>query len=550
MKLERLTVWMKLPRCIFSLWSVQSILIAVALLSSSVTLAVPPPEASATSATGHYVVSFRHAPSNFTWLEEKAGATGDWGRVDAAGTGHDWAANITGKTSGIYYYRVAVAIFGDSPTPAPSTYHDPERLPPRFGQPPHEEGQIREVSLNLSYSPVVAVVVSSAAPTVTETWDTKSYAFQARQGDINGDSLKDIYIGRIRGGHANDGVIYRTILKQTTTGDFEPMPATPTQLGIAAAWPLADFILEVRDQNYDGYVDVLVLGVDAVISGRLNQFVFSSGQPNNGQARVATSLSREFLKFFRDGDRSHGRPHYFDAAVLPPEPGVRVEIGVTVSLYAYWSWGWYGSWVLVRSASRTLYQRDYRIPQLVEASRARFIAQQVRGQMDSASTFNFTADDVNLSDYAGDFYLGYCNACGWGTRMLWRYYQRNRVITLPGGGFDEVNYSRKAKEFAPVFRSIPGVWTVPSTPSPGLTRAGELIEDVLGIVIFRGEHGRGTFQYPDGVPCPIDEDGYWMCDYDSFNDEFAIVEILLEIGWYTVGRHYPAMKSASADGSG
>ena len=152
------------------------------------------------------------------------------------------------------------------------------------------------------------MVVSPAAPTVTETWDKKSYAFQARQGDINGDSLKDIYIGRIRGGHANDGVIYRTILKQTTTGDFEPMTATPTQLGIAAAWPLADVILEVRDQNYDGYVDVLVLGVDAVISGRFDQYVFSSGQPGNGQARAASSLNREFLKFFRDADRSWATP--------------------------------------------------------------------------------------------------------------------------------------------------------------------------------------------------------------------------------------------------
>ena len=396
------------------------------------------------------------------------------------------------------------------------------------------------------------MVVSPAAPVVTETWDKKSYAFQARQGDINGDSLKDIYIGRIRGGHANDGVIYRTILKQTTTGDFEPMTATSTQLGIAAAWPLAEVILEVRDQNYDGYVDVLVVGVDAVISGRFDQYVFSSGQPGNGQARAASSLNREFLKFFRDGERSFGKPDYFDAAVLPPEPGVRVEIGVTVSFYTYWSWGWYGSWVLTASASRTLYQRDYRIPQLVEAARARFIAQQVRGQMSSASTFNFTAGDVNLSDYAGNFYLGYCYVHGWGTRTLWRYYQRNRVITLPGGGFDEVNYSRKAKEFAPVYLSaIPPMKM--SIPSAELTRAGELIADALGVVIFRGEHGRGTFHYPDGVdPCGDDFHPYLddECYPNGPGDDTVIYEILMEIGWYTVGRHYPAMESASADGSG
>ena len=223
-----------------------------------------------------------------------------------------------------------------------------------------------------SYGRVVAVVVSPAAPTVTETWDAESYAFQARQGDINGDSLKDIYIGRIRGGHANDGVIYRTILQQTTTGDFEPMSATPTQLGIAAAWPLADVILMVRDQNYDGYVDLLVRGVDAVISGRFDQFVFSSGQPGNGRAQVARSLDREFLMFFRDAAQSLGKADYFDFTWPLSEPGVRMEIGFTVSFYTYWSWGRYGSWVLADSASRVLYQQDYRIPQLEEGGAASF----------------------------------------------------------------------------------------------------------------------------------------------------------------------------------
>ena len=244
---------------------------------------------------------------------------------------------------------------------------------------------------------------------------------------------------------------------------------------------------------------------------------------------------------------------------------MRVEIGVTVSFYTYWSWGWYGSWVLTASASRTLYQQDYRIPQLVEAARARFIAQQVRGQMDSASTFNFTASDVNLSDYAGDFYLGYCYAYGWGTRTLWRYYQRNRVITLPGGGFDEVNYSRKAKEFAPVYRSaLPPVGTPFSTPVPELTRASDLVADVLGIVIFRGEHGRGTFYYPDGVdPCPDDDPDLFPddddldlfadvggCHYDGPDDDTVVGAILREIGWYIIYRYHPGMKSASADGSG
>ena len=188
------------------------------------------------------------------------------------------------------------------------------------------------------------------------------------------------------------------------------------------------------------------------------------------------------------------------------------------------------------------------------------------GRWSSASTFNFTAGDVNLSDYAGNFYLGYCYTYGWGTRTLWRYYQRNRVITLPGGGFDEVNYSRKAKEFAPVYRSaVPPVSMVPSTPSPELTRAGELIADALGIVIFRGEHGRGTFYYPDGVdPCPDyddpdlfpDDDDLDLfadpeeCHYDGPVGDTVIYEILLEIGWYIINRYYPAMKSASADGSG
>ena len=89
LKLVRLTVWTGSPRCISLLWSVWLILIAVSLLSSSDTLAFVTPEAPRTSTTGHYVVRFSPGIDGFFWLEEKAGATGNWGRVDTADTWRD-----------------------------------------------------------------------------------------------------------------------------------------------------------------------------------------------------------------------------------------------------------------------------------------------------------------------------------------------------------------------------------------------------------------------------------------------------------------------------
>ena len=188
---------------------------------------------------------------------------------------------------------------------------------------------------------VVVGAPSELPPELTPELDSLSeqynYDFQVRRGDINGDGMTDLYVERMDG-DADNGVIYRSILQQVAGGAFEVMAARPSQLGTAANWPQAVLDIVLRDLNVDGHIDLLITGVGQIISGGLDQILFSSGRTFQRQAATTTAVDATFRKFFDNYHSWMQDDTFFQQNVLT----------ITVPVYnigcIYIPYGGYGSY--------------------------------------------------------------------------------------------------------------------------------------------------------------------------------------------------------------
>jgi hypothetical protein len=240
-----------------------------------------PPTAPTWSANGSYSVSWTNQCTNncaSQWLEEKTAAGG------FAAVGGGPPKTYVGKPAGQYTYRLA-------------------RL-------------MRVYAYYLiEYSAEVTVNVTPTAPTVDPLLIQRSYQYQTRVGDIDYDGRRDLFIQRVAGGVANNGVLDNVIVQQTSTpGQYLLVPPSPAQAATAATWPVSSAQVAVEDINVDGFVDVTVKGVANAlgVAGARNLIVYSPGQVFNKVPKGIRVVDDGLLKFVGNMLDYQVDPNYFD----------------------------------------------------------------------------------------------------------------------------------------------------------------------------------------------------------------------------------------------
>lgn len=408
---------------------------------------VQPPTAPPSS-TGSYTVSFT-SMSDFSYLEERVGASGAWIPVEESL--YTNVVTFSGKPSGIYYYRVvAIQIVlecGAVECSGSSTYE--------------------------YHSTAISVTVDSGPPPAYDDLEEQlTYQFQARIGDANYDGRSDIYIQRVSGGAANNGVLSETILVQQPNKTFSVLAATGYQLSTASSWPVIAPAIRMDDMNADGYVDVALKGLSAFIPGVHDQLIFSSGIPYSGQGLHVTSIDDEMTKFFRDVYEFIFDRNYFNQAV-GPQIGYQVSINRWVQFCDLW----YGTCGPLQSYGQPINLGTFGLHQLG-----------VSGPLATISDFtaarqNIAADVAN----AGCVYSNYsCNPwCGWdvvdtygylAAFMFWEDIWTPTTIS----GFDSLNYSARAYEVANRLSTVFDVGEE-NVPASDVAEIEAVLDDILGV---------------------------------------------------------------------
>ena len=225
-----------------------------------------PPSAPTWSQNGSYSVSWTNQCTNnctSLWLEERLPS----GTFAAVLGGSPKA--YTGKPVGQYAYRLA-------------------RL-------------MRVYSYFVAeYSTEVIVNVQPTAPPVDPLLTQRGYQYQTRVGDIDADGRRDLYIQRVSGGVANNGVLDKIIVQQTITpAQYLLVAPSAAQDAAAATWPVSSAQVAVEDINVDGFVDVTIKGIASAlgIAGAQNLIVYSPGQVFNPVPKGMRVIDEGLLRF-------------------------------------------------------------------------------------------------------------------------------------------------------------------------------------------------------------------------------------------------------------
>ena len=163
-----------------------------------------------------------------------------------------------------------------------------------------------------------------------------------------------MYIKRTSGGASNNGVLYETIVTQLADKSFSALSTTASQKSTAASWPVINVNIKSADLNMDGFVDVVVKGINSHIPNVDDQVIFSSGSASNGQARIATSLGSLMAKTMTNISGSLSTANYFTQF----KTRVREEVEYRVCIF-YYDYYWDSPRVLCWTRSYTRWRTGY-----------------------------------------------------------------------------------------------------------------------------------------------------------------------------------------------
>lgn len=225
------------------------------------------------ASSGNYTVSYLpgcgYPPPGyyclFTYLQERVEPGGAWTTV-SSGTG---SITFGSRAPGAYSYRVYAA-----------------------GYDPY-------YNFYEAISPVVTVTVSAASVPVRDHIRAQmNYRYEVRQGDIDGNGRTDFLLRRTAGGTPANGAIGDVILRQAAAGgSFSALLPSAAQLQAASAWALSPVQPILSDINVDGYVDLTLSGVPAVVPGAVDQIVYAPGQPGRVEPLAVRSFGDRLLRF-------------------------------------------------------------------------------------------------------------------------------------------------------------------------------------------------------------------------------------------------------------
>ncbi len=162
------------------------------------------------------------------------------------------------------------------------------------------------------------------------------YEYEARIGDINGDSRIDILVDRTTVAEAGNGTLDVVLLTHQFGGSFTSKVPSSTEFGIASNWPIASIDLHLSDVNIDGFLDVVLTNIDSHIDGALDQIVYASGSILVEEPQALKSMDSEFTEFLSQVSDWAVSETYFDdnALWVPGESGY----------WGNWQWVCYGGW--------------------------------------------------------------------------------------------------------------------------------------------------------------------------------------------------------------
>ena len=284
--------------------SLQITTAALCLASSLQAVAAPQPPSAPGTANGSYTVtSYGCVASSGScmahWLEERAGSGSAWTAVNTT--------TFTNKAPGSYMYRT-VELHCDAYGACFSQF---------------------------SSAITVTVVAGSGTPPVALE-EQLQYRYRVRQGNVVGDSRTDLLIERLPGSTAGSGTLDAVMLQQVGAGSFQAVVPNASQRN-TSAWQTSNLSVVVEDMNADGYADVAVRNIAAVIPGAEDQIVFAPGSPWGTSPLGVRAIDASLRRFSGDiVDYMTNNNHFVDNAPL------KVEI-VHVP-YPYCPYGTYGDY--------------------------------------------------------------------------------------------------------------------------------------------------------------------------------------------------------------
>ena len=317
--------------------------------------------------------------------------------------------------------------------------------------------------------PISSVGVVSSMPTLDPLDVQLGYSFQVRTGHFNGDGKKDIYIKRT-GGHADNGVIYKTILTQNNDGNFDVVEnPTSGQLSNAAGWPVSSGVdAVVNDFNVDGRVDVILKNLNSVITGIDDQIVYSAGKFFKGSAQAATAMDFEFEKFFRDTYSWILDPNYFAQAITSNMPAYNLSLDVGVYFCSYWF-----GFPTCLNVFHDVFNQTVTLAML-GLSGYETIAAAEEGLADALGFASYDTFKCVLICGWIEFY-GFYSSTVFTFHDTW-------TPTTESPGFDDINFSAKARDLADISDNI-GNGSV-------IEEVKDIFEEVLGglaDIVLKGE---------------------------------------------------------------
>ncbi len=447
------------------------------MLVPAVSFAVGAPTGPATSPTGNYTITY---PIDYsgdeceTELQEKPPYSAQWFWVDDSD--FNGSVDFEGKSGGLYHYRSFASCYREE-----FECDDEEDCEP-------EEEEWEEIS---STTPV-AVASDFVIPPLDDIEDQLAYSYVVRSGDINFDGLVDYFVERTSG-DLDNGIVSESLLRQLSDGNYSNFFPSVAQLATAKSWPVADVTISLGDFNLDEVADVVVSGVAV---GTNAQILISRGEYFARNPAHITPLDDELQLFYADMMGWIGDADYFANAIRPPTPGYNIRLDYLIET-CYFGWGFplcfsesikvldvdislddlgLDNYLGAPTGSSSGSSKAY--PSGSSAISPAGVSAEAVGAYISSDIHNMVADELaqygissmhgnstqaeiasnKLEPYLGALtdpqilrcvvFCGYIFLPGFDSYTFVSWVDTWTPITMPGGGFDDVNYSADAHEMS------------------------------------------------------------------------------------------------------
>ena len=155
----------------------------------------------------------------------------------------------------------------------------------------------------------VTVAGSETDPVATQLADT----YEVRTGHLDDDTLMDLYVRRTSTA-AGGGLFQDIILQQAAGGEFTLVAAPPGSANGTKAsteWAVTEAVeVVLNDINLDGFVDVLLRGLDGVVAGASDRIVYAPGRQGGTPSNQKT-VDDELKNFLTEVEAWARNPNFF-----------------------------------------------------------------------------------------------------------------------------------------------------------------------------------------------------------------------------------------------